>query len=484
MNHADLLRRAAVEHQTRRFFLKSCTACIGGIAFNALLSRAFGSEVPAANGPHTHHPARAKRVIYIHLAGAPSHLETFDYKPELAKLDGKPCPDSFLKGKRFAFIKGVPNMLGPQYKFAQYGDSGAWVCEHLPNLAGLVNDLCLVKSMWTEQFNHAPAQLMLQTGSQLKGRPCLGSWAYYGLGTENQDLPGFIVLTSGGKNPDAGKTVWGSGFLPSIYQGVQCQGHGEPILFAQNPEGVSRDQRRATIDAINQINQKTAAEFGDPETLTRISQYELAFRMQMSVPEATDVSTEPAAIHQMYGTEPGKNSFANNCLLARRLCERGVRFIQLYDWGWDAHGDNEMTSLNGGILRKMKVLDKALAALLSDLKQRGMLKDTLVICGAEFGRTPMKENRSGKDNPFAGRDHSPGGFTIWLAGAGVKPGFSYGATDDFGYEAVLDKVHVHDLNATILHLLGFDHEKLTFLFQGRNYRLTDVYGRVVKDLLA
>ncbi len=358
------------------------------------------------------------------------------------------------------------------------------MCEHLPTLAGLVDDLCLVKSMWTEQFNHAPAQLMLQTGSQLKGRPCLGSWAYYGLGTENQDLPGFIVLTSGGKNPDAGKTVWGSGFLPSIYQGVQCQGHGEPILFAQNPEGVSRDQRRATIDAINQINQKTAAEFGDPETLTRISQYELAFRMQMSVPEATDVSNEPAAIHQMYGTEPGKNSFANNCLLARRLCERGVRFIQLYDWGWDAHGDNEMTSLNGGILRKMKVLDKALAALLSDLKQRGLLKDTLVICGAEFGRTPMKENRSGKDNPFAGRDHSPGGFTIWLAGAGVKPGFSYGATDDFGYEAVLDKVHVHDLNATILHLLGFDHEKLTFLFQGRNYRLTDVYGRVVKDLLA
>jgi len=484
MNSYEFLRHSAVELQTRRFFLKTSMACVGGIAFNALLSRAFAGDAAATKGQRTHFPAKAKRVIYIHLAGAPSHLETFDFKPELAKLDGKPCPDSFLKGKRFAFIKGVPNMLGPQSQFAQHGQSGAWVSEDLPNLARAVDDICFIKSMWTEQFNHAPAQLMLQTGSQLKGRPSVGSWVFYGLGTENQDLPGFIVLTSGGKNPDAGKTVWHSGFLPGIYQGVQCHTHGEPILFARDPDGVTREQRRATIDAINEINEKTAREFGDPETLTRISQYELAFRMQMSVPEATDISGEPPQVHAAYGTEPGKNSFANNCLLARRLCERGVRFIQLYDWGWDAHGDMESTSLKGGHQRKLKVMDKAVSALLADLKQRGMLDDTLLICGAEFGRTPMKENREGKDNPFAGRDHSPSGFTIWLTGGGVKRGLSYGATDDFGYEAVTDKVHVHDFNATLLHLLGFDHEKLTYFFQGRHYRLTDVRGKVVQGILS
>jgi len=483
MNPQEILRRSAVELQTRRFFLKTSMACVGGIAFNALLSRGI-AETAAAKGPRTHFPAKAKRVIYIHLAGAPSHLETFDYKPELAKLDGEPCPDSFLKGKRFAFIKGVPNMLGPQCQFSQHGESGAWVSNDLSNLAATIDDLCLIKSMWTEQFNHAPAQLMLQTGSQLKGRPCFGSWVFYGLGTENQDLPGFIVLTSGGKNPDAGKTVWHSGFLPGIYQGVQCQTHGEPILFARDPDSVTREQRRATIDAINEINGKTAREFGDPETLTRISQYELAFRMQMSVPEATNISGESSQVHAAYGTEPGKNSFANNCLLARRLCERGVRFIQLYDWGWDAHGDMESTSLKGGHQRKLKMMDKAVSTLLADLKERGMFNDTLLICGAEFGRTPMKENREGKDNPFAGRDHSPSGFTVWLAGGGVKRGFTYGATDDFGYEAVKDKVHVHDFNATLLHLLGFDHEKLTYFFQGRNYRLTDVRGQVVKAVLS
>jgi hypothetical protein len=483
MDYSEFLRRVAVEQQTRRFFLKTSMACIGGMAFNGILGRALAQDAPATKLPAIHHPAKAKRVIYIHLAGAPSHLEMFDYKPELAKLDGKPCPDSFLKGKRFAFIKGVPNMLGPQCKFAQHGQAGAWVSEHLPNLAATINDLCLVKSMWTEQFNHAPAQLMLQSGTQLKGRPCLGSWAFYGLGTENEDLPGFIVLTSGGKNPDAGKTVWGSGFLPSIYQGVQCQSHGEPILFAQNPKGVTREQRRATIDAINEINTQTAKEFGDPETVTRISQYELAFRMQMSVPGATDLSSEPEEVHKKYGTELGKNSFANNCLLARRLCERGVRFIQLYDWGWDAHGTDEGTSLLHGIRKKSESMDKAVAALLADLKQRGLLADTLVVWGAEFGRTPMKENRSGKDNPFAGRDHSPTGFTMWMAGGGVKAGSVYGETDDFGYEAIVNKVHVHDLNATILHLLGFDHEKLTYLFQGRHYRLTDVHGHVVNQLI-
>ncbi len=483
MNHPEFVR-AAVEQQTRRFFIKTSMAAIGGMAFNALLGRALAEEPAANGGSRAQFPARAKRVIYIHLAGGPSQLETFDYKPELAKIDGQACPDSFLKGKRFAFIQGVPNMLGPQFQFARHGQSRMWFCEHLPNLASFADELCVIKSMWTEQFNHAPAQLMLQTGHQIKGRPCMGSWAYYGLGTENQDLPGFIVLTSGGKNPDAGKSVWGSGFLPGIYQGVQCQGHGEPILVARNPDGVTREQRRATVEAINEINQQTAREFGDPETLTRISQYELAFRMQMSVPEATDVANEPESIHEMYGTEPGKNSFPNNCLLARRLCERGVRFVQLYDWGWDAHGTNEDTDLKGGILKKTLMMDKALAALLADLKQRGMLEDTQVVCGAEFGRTPMKENRGGKQNPFAGRDHNPGAFSVWLAGGGVKPGLSHGETDDFGYQSVVDKVHVHDLNATILHLLGFNHEKLTFPFQGRQYRLTDVYGHVVKEIFA
>jgi len=484
MNHPEYLRRASVELQTRRFFLKTSLACIGGIALNGLLPRALADASAKVATSSKHHPAKARRVIYIHLAGAPSHLEMFDYKPELAKRDGQPCPDSFLKGKRFAFIKGVPNMLGPQCAFSQHGESGVWVSEHLPNLATQVDDMCFVRSMWTEQFNHAPAQLMMQTGFQIKGRPSFGSWAFYGLGTENQSLPGFVVLTSGGKNPDAGKTVWGSGFLPSIYQGIQCQTHGEPILFAKNPEGVSREQRRATIDAINDLNLRTATEFNDPETLTRINQYELAFRMQMSVPEATDVSNEPAHIHESYGTEPGKNSLANNCLLARRLCERGVRFVQLYDWGWDAHGDRDSTSLTSGIPRKMKVMDKAVGALLIDLKQRGMLEDTLVICGAEFGRTPMKENRGGRENPFAGRDHNASGFTVWLAGGGVKRGFSHGATDDFGLESIKDRVHVHDLNATLLHLLGFNHEKLTYTFQGRHYRLTDVDGQVVKTILA
>jgi hypothetical protein len=484
MDYHDFLRRAEVEHQTRRFFLKTSMACIGGMAFNALLARVQGGEAPTIKRPRTHHLGRAKRVIYIHLAGAPSHLETFDYKPELMKLDGKPCPDSFLKGKRFAFLKGVPNMLGPQYRFSQHGESRAWVCEHLPHLAQQADDICFVKSMWTEQFNHAPAQLMLQTGSQLKGRPCVGAWAFYGLGSENHNLPGFIVLTSGGRNPDAGKAVWGSGFLPGIFQGVQCQGQGEPILFASNPTGVTRDQRRATISAINEINQATEAEFGDPETLTRMGQYELAFRMQMSVPDATDLAGEPPAMRELYGAEPGKNTLANNCLLARRLCERGVRFIQLYDWGWDAHGDNEVNSLLGGIQRKCRAMDQAVGALLVDLKQRGLLEETLVVCGAEFGRTPMKENRSGSDNPFAGRDHNPGAFTVWLAGGGVKGGLSYGATDDFGYEAVVDRVHVHDLNATIMHLLGFDHEKFTYFYQGRNYRITDVHGQVVRAILA
>ncbi len=489
----ELLKTRA-EFLTRRWFLRQGSLGLGALSLATLgASRAFGSDATDLLarakadplGPKSaNFPAKAKRVIYLHMAGSPSQHELFDYKPELAKLDGKDCPGSFLEGKRFAFIQGVPKMLGPQYPFRQYGKSGAWVSDRLPLLSTQVDDLCFLKSLYTDQFNHAPAQLLIHTGSPRMGRPAMGAWALYGLGTENTDLPGFVVLVSGGKNPDAGKSVWGSGFIPSVFQGVQCRGSGEPILFAGNPDGVSRDLRRATLDAIGDLNQRSYRELGDPETVTRISQYELAFRMQMSVPEATDLSREPAAIHELYGTQPGKNSFANNCLLARRLVERGVRFVQLYDWGWDSHGAGKDEALNGGFKDKCAAMDRSVTALLQDLKQRGLLEDTLVVWGGEFGRTPMRENRNGKEMQFVGRDHNPGAMTMWMAGAGVKAGTTYGASDEFGYQAAQDKAHVHDLQATILHLLGFDHTRLTYHLQGRDYRLTDVHGHLIKGVVA
>ena len=486
---AELLRRRVEEEAlravTRRHFLRECA--LGAVAAGALGLPLSGRGAPAA-GPMSPRPShfrpRAKRVIYLHMAGAPSQHELFDYKPELAKVDGQDCPQSFLAGKRFAFITGVPKMLGPQFPFQQHGQSGAWISDRLPQLATQADALTFIKSMYTDQFNHAPAQLLVHTGSPRAGRPGMGAWVLYGLGAENQNLPGFVVLLSGGKNPDAGKLVWSGGFLPSVYQGVQCRGHGEPVLFVEDPPGVSRDLRRASLDAINGINRETQERFGDPETATRIEQYELAFRMQMAVPEAMDLSREPEAVRAMYGAEPGKNSFANNCLLARRLAERGVRFIQLFDWGWDAHGAAESEALNRGFMRKCESIDRATTALLTDLRQRGLLEDTLVVWGGEFGRTPMRENRGGKVMTFVGRDHNPGAFTVWLSGAGLKPGLSYGETDEMGYEAVKDRVGVHDLQATILHLMGLDHTRLTYMFQGRPFRLTDVHGEVVKGILA
>lgn len=428
--------------------------------------------------------ARAKSVIYLHMAGAPSQLELFDYKPALHRLDGQDCPPSLLEGKKFAFIRGVPKMLGPQAAFKQRGQSGAWISDHLPHLAEVADMVTFLKAVQTDQFNHGPAQLLMHTGSARLGRPSIGAWVTYGLGTENSNLPGFVVLTSGNKFPDAGKSVWGSGFLPSVFQGVQCRSEGDPVLFLNDPQGVTRDLRKASIDAINEVNRKSYEEFRDPEILSRIAQYEMAFRMQTSVPEVMNIDDEPDYIHEMYGTKPGKACFANNVLLARKLVEKGVRFVQLFDWGWDAHGTDPNLSIDIGLVNKCRSVDKATAALLLDLRQRGLLEETLVIWGGEFGRTPMQENREGKQNPFKGRDHHTEAFTIWMAGGGIKAGTSFGETDEIGYSAIGGQVTPFDIQATILHQLGFDHEKLTYQFQGRPFRLTDVHGKLINDIIA
>ena len=493
MNPSYLLAREQLLHLTRRHFLCNCSTGLGAL-WLASQSHAHAASDVLRKDParpllpaKPHYEPRAKRVIYLHMAGSPSQLELFDYKPELEKLNGKECPASLLAGKQFAFIQGIPKMLGPQFTFSQHGQSGAWISDRMPRLAKVADHLCFVKSMHTDQFNHGPAQLVMHTGSQNPGSPSTGAWATYGLGSENQDLPGFIVLTSGGKNPDAGKSVWGSGFLPSVYQGVQCRSKGDPVLFLSNPDGISSSQRRLTLDALAEINRQTAAEVGDPETLTRIAQYELAFRMQTSATDAFDLLKESPETHALYGTEPGKEAFSNNCLLARRLVERGVRFIQLFDWGWDSHGASKTEALNEGFKEKCTSVDQALAALILDLNQRGLLQDTLVIWGGEFGRTPMQENRGGTAMTFIGRDHNPGAFTIWMAGGGVRPGLSFGETDQLGYQAVVDKVSPQDFHATLLHLLGFDHLRLTYPVAGINQRLTNVTkpgSQIVKGLLA
>lgn len=481
MDIREELKFAKAQYSTRRHFLKTCTTGLGAVALNSLMGFKALSDPDNLGKPHF--VPKAKRIIYLHMAGSPSQLELFDYKPELEKLNQKLCPPSLLEGKRFAFINGTPKMLGPMAKFAQHGESRAWISDHLPHFSKMADDVCFLKAVHTDQFNHAPAQLMLHSGSPRLGRPSMGSWVTYGLGSENKDLPGFVVLVSGGQTPSAGKSVWGSGFLPTIYQGVQCRSHGEPVLYINNPEGVSRNLRKNAIQAINQINEKHYREFQDPEILTRIAQYEMAFKMQMSVPEAMDINDEPEYIHKMYGTEPGKTSFANNCLLARRLAEKDVRFIQLFHWGWDSHGAAQQEALNYGFLDRCREVDKPMTALLADLKQRGLLEDTLIVWGGEFGRTPMMENRSGNDNPYLGRDHHTEAFTMWMAGGGIKPGLTYGETDEIGYYGIKDKMHVHDLQATILRCLGLDHLKLTYNFQGRDFRLTDVHGEVVHDIL-
>jgi len=475
---------------SRRHFLLESAAGLGAVAFGAMLGGCSKPESIAQSlldpmMPRSpHFPGRAKRVIYLHMAGAPSQLELFDFKPELQKLHNKLCPPSLVEGKRFAFIRGTPKMLGPQANFNQRGDSGAWVSDHLPHFSTIVDEVSFLKGVYTDQFNHAPAQLFVQTGSPRLGRPSIGSWVTYGLGTENNNLPGFVVLTSGGKTPDAGKSVWGSGFLPSIYQGVQCRSDGDPVLFLSDPDGVSRDLKSKTIEAINDVNSLHYKEFNDPETLTRIEQYEMAYRMQISVPEVMNINSEPEYIHQLYGTTPGKASFANNCLLARKLVEQGVRYVQLFDWGWDSHGTDESLAIDIGFKNKCREIDRAMTALVLDLKQRGLLDETLVVWGGEFGRTPMQENRENVTNPFLGRDHHVEAFTIWMAGGGIKKGVTYGETDEIGYYPISGKVSVHDVQATLLNQLGLNHEQLTYHFQGRPFRLTDVSGKVIHEILA
>ncbi len=436
------------------------------------------------SGNH-HFAAKAKRVIYLHLTGSPPNLDLYDYKPELVKRTGEPCPDEFLKGRTFAFTSGVPKLLGTPRKFAQFGKNGTWLSDAVPNFHApdIVDEMCFVHSMNTDQFNHAPAELLIYTGSPRSGRPSLGSWATYGLGTENQDLPGFVVLISSGVQPNGGANSFGSGFLPSVFQGVQCRSKGDPVLYASDPKGMDRSLRRRSLDALRELNEIQATEMKHPETLTRIAQYELAYRMQDSVPDVMDITRETKETHEAYGAVPGTSSFANNCLLARRLVEGGVRFVQLFDWGWDFHGTNPNEGLKDGLTKKMGSTDKPIAALIRDLKQRGLLEDTLIVCGGEFGRTPFREGRTAKGNVL-GRDHYPDCFTMWMAGGGVKGGYNYGQTDELGFGVTENKVHVHDLQATIMKLMGFNHEKLTYRFQGRDYRLTDVHGKPVDDLIS
>jgi len=475
----------------RHFFREAAGFGIGSLALASLMRERLFAFTPeadtilsqAARAIAPQIAVKAKQVIYLFMAGAPSQVDLFDNKPLLQKHDGQEIPPGFIpEGERFAFVKGTPRLLGSPFNFTRHGQAGAEISELLPHLADHADEIAVIRSMKTTQFNHAPAQIFMNTGHQIIGRPSLGSWLSYGLGSDNKDLPAFVVLISGQNNPDGGKSCWGSGFLPTVHQGVEFRSKGEPVLFSQNPAGVDARTRRASLDLVNGLNRIERDRLGDPETDTRIAAYELAYRMQTSVPELTDVSAEPPKIHEMYGTEPGQVSFANNCLLARRLIERGVRFVQLYHRGWDTHGASVGTDIVVRVPRLCLEIDRAIGALLTDLKQRGLLESTLVVWGGEFGRTPINEARNG--SKLLGRDHHPRAFTMWMAGGGVKAGTTVGRTDDFGYNIVEDPVDVHDLHATMLYLMGIDHEKLTYKFQGRDFRLTDVSGKVVQKLLA
>lgn len=482
-----------IQSQTRRHFLEASGVGLGAMALAGLMQQ-DGYAAPETAGPvineinpllprQPHFAAKAKRVIYLHLTGSPPHLDMYDYKPELVKRDGQPCPDEFVKGKRFAFTSGTPKLMGTPRKFAQHGQGGMWLSDAVPNFHGIADDMCMIRSMFTEQFNHAPAELLLYTGSPRSGRPSFGSWVTYGLGSENENLPGFVVLISSGVQPNGGKNSFGSGFLPSVFQGVQCRSKGDPVLYASDPAGMDRELRRDTLDALRDLNEIQGKELGHPETATRIAQYELAFRMQTAVPEVMDITKETKETIEAYGAQPGGASFANNCLLARRLVEQGVRYVQLFDWGWDFHGTGPGESIGDGLTKKCATMDKPVAALIKDLKQRDLLKDTLIICGGEFGRTPFREGRTA-GGPNLGRDHFPDCYSMWLAGGGVKGGYTHGESDELGFSIARDKVHVHDLQATFLQLLGFDHTRLVYRFQGRDYRLTDVHGQVVKQIIA
>jgi hypothetical protein len=456
----------------RRWFLQECGVGLGAAALTSLLADDARAAVPvdplAVRKPHF-----PKRVVYLFMAGAPSHLELFDYKPQLAKMDGKLPPAELLEGYRAAFINPNSKCLGPKFKFAKHGKSGAELSELLPFTAKMADDLCIVKSMTTDAFNHAPAQVLMNTGNMQFGRPSFGSWSLYGLGSEAKNLPGFVVFSTGAKGPSGGNSCWGSGFLPTVYSGVQFRNGAEPVLYLANPPGVSAGLQDDTLDAVNALNAMRLKEVGDPEIATRIRAYEMAHRMQTAAPDVMDIAKESKETLDLYGAVPGKASFANSCLLARRMLEQGVRFVQIYHEAWDQHG-NLVKDLKKNCLDT----DRASYALVTDLKRRGLLDDTLVIWGGEFGRTPMMQG--GTD----GRDHHPNAFTVWMAGGGVKAGTTVGKTDDLGFNAVEDVVHVHDLHATLLHLLGFDHTKLTFRSQGLDMRLTGVHGNLVRKLLA
>jgi hypothetical protein len=477
--HDDLYRWTRPEVNSRRWFLRECGLGLGKVAAAALMVDAFkGRAMAAPLVPRTpHHAATAKRVIHLFMAGAPSQLDLFDYKPELAKLEGKPLPQSVIGGQRYAFIRPDAAVLGPRFKFERHGQSGAEISEMLPHLAEIVDDICLIKSMKTDQFNHAPAQIFLNTGFSQPGRPSIGSWAIYGLGSESEDLPAFVVMSTGA-GISGGSANWSSGFLPSLYSGVRFRNQGDPILNVSRPKGVDAQLQRDSLDLIEELNRAHLGLVGDPEIETRIASYEMAYRLQTSAPELMDLKSEGKATLEMYGCDPDKPSFARACLLARRMIERGVRFVNIYHEGWDAHSD-----VSGNLKNNCGATDRASAALVRDLKQRGLLDDTLVIWGGEFGRTPMVESNAALGRSL-GRDHHPQAFTTWMAGGGIKPGMVFGATDDLGFHVVENPVHIHDLQATILHCLGFDHERLTYTYQGRQFRLTDVHGHVVTDLLA
>ncbi len=464
------------ESVSRRWFLRDCGVKLGAVATAALLRQSAGAATDDLLAPKRPHFApKVKNVIFLFMAGAPSHLELFDHKPQLAKFDGTLPPPELLQGYRAAFINPNSKLLGPKFKFARYGQCGAEVSELLPHTAQVVDDIAIVKSMVTDAFNHAPAQIMMNTGSQLFGKPSLGAWTMYGLGSESRDLPGFVVFSSGTKGPSGGNSNWGSGYLPTVYQGVQLRSAGDPVLYLSNPAGIDDTVQRDSIDAITALNQKRLAVTGDPEITTRINSFEMAYRMQASAPELMDLSSESQQTLDLYGVDPEESSFAKNCLLARRLVERGVRFVELFHEAWDQHGN-----LKKDLQKNCLATDQGCAALIKDLKQRGMLEDTLVIWGGEFGRTPMVQG--GGDD---GRDHHPNAFTMWMAGGGVKPGTSLGESDDFGFNVIDDRVHVRDLHATILHLLGFDHHRLSVKFQGLDQRLTGVEpAHVVEQLLA
>jgi len=485
MHDFSLAQRQLLD-RTRRHFFQDCGVGLGAMALGSLL--ADGRSVradsqPAGLNPGSrglHHPPKAKAVIFLFMAGGPSQLELFDEKPKLRELHGQVIPESYVKGKRFAFIKPDAKLLGSVRKFGRHGASGAEISELLPHLAGVADDVCFVKSMATDVFNHGPAKLFVNTGSpQFTGRPSMGAWVTYGLGSESRNLPGFVVLQSGPRGPRGGAPLWASGFLPTNYQGVPLRSGKDPILNLESPDGIDLQRQRDFVSTVNDLNAIRQDATADSEISTRIASYEMAYRMQTSAPELMDLHGETKETLELYGAEPGKHSFANNCLLARRLVERGVRFVQLYHTDWDHHG-NAGTDLSKSLDERCRETDRASAALIADLKRLGLLDETIVVWGGEFGRTPQGEDRE----TLLGRDHHIEAYTMWMSGGGIKTGQTIGATDEIGYYTVSDRVHVHDLQATLLHLLGIDHLKLTYRYLGRNFRLTDVHGRVVDKLLA